>query len=112
MKTLYMSIDKRKSQKHIEFSLIIFLFFGVGCASNSPTEQIMRSDKPRAYKHGFLHGCESGHAKGGNSNYDLFLNKKRYKKGSQYWLGWRKGYKFCQSLYDSEGRKWDDYPIP
>lgn len=107
-----MSIDTRKNQKHIEFSLIICLYFVFGCASNSPTIQIMRSDKPMAYKQGFLHGCESGHAKGGNSNYDLFINKKRYKKKSQYWLGWRKGYKRCQSLYDSEGRKWEDYPIP
>ena len=99
-------------KKIIKFSLGILLLYSAGCASNSPTVKVMRSDKPLAYKHGFLHGCESGHARGGNSNYDLFLNKRRYKKGSNYWLGWRKGYKLCHSLYDSEGRKWEDYPIP
>ena len=97
---------------NISFSLGIFFYFSIGCASNSPTEQVMRSDKPKAYKHGFLHGCESGYAKGDNSNYDLFLNKKRYKKGSQYWLGWRKGYTLCQSLYDYEVKNWEDYSIP
>ena len=81
-----------------------FLVGGM-CASFSPVEQIMGSDKPRAYKYSFLQGCESGHAKAGNSSYEFFLNKKRYKKDSQYWLGWRKGYKICRNQYDPEGRK-------
>jgi hypothetical protein len=107
-----MSPWKRTYWQKMRINLAILLFFGVGCASFSPAEQIMRSDKPRAYKYGFLQGCESGHAKAGNSSYKFFLNKKRYKKGSQYWLGWRKGYKLCRSQYDPEGRKWEEYPIP
>lgn len=85
---------------------------GMGCASSSPIEKVMGSDKPRAYKYGFMHGCETGHAKAGNERYEAFRIKKHYKEGSQYWLGWRKGYTICRSKYDPEGRLWEDFPVP
>jgi hypothetical protein len=109
----FMTIMKRGLPlRKIKINCLILLFFGVGCASYSPAEKIIRSDKPKPYKYGFLQGCESGHARAGNSDYEFSLNKKHYKKGSQYWRGWRTGYKNCHTLYDSEGRKWEDYPIP
>ena len=108
----FMSPWKRLHWQKIRIGFGFLFFLGCGCASYSPSDQIIRSDKPRVFKYGFLQGCESGHAKAGNSSYQFFRNKKRYKEGSQYWLGWRKGYKICRSKYDPEGRKWEDYPIP
>ncbi len=88
----------------IKYVFILSFLVIAGCATKQlaqKREKLTQQGFSNDYIDGYVSGCSTGYKHAGDPFFDVSRDMPRYQSNQDYSNGWDKGYKACQSEYES-----------